>query len=392
LFDDVVYNREFTMSSIHDASNDLRPVKLHAVDRHELSERISRQRIARAKPAFNTRRVDLSRCKGLVAGVVRPEAGDLMLARVEKLGQHQRIELPDGRRSRLFVGDEVIVCFGRRYAPDQFEVALPTTLGPCSLAASGGLAGDIVSQHAAMRRATSIVPLGLLADGEGHIINVRDSALPDRADIPARKPQVIGIIGSSMNAGKTTTAAYLIRGLVAGGLRVAATKVTGTGSGADVWFMADAGAAPVLDFTDAGVVSTCGSSAAEVRRVFRSLMAHCADSGADVVVVEVADGLLQHETSELLHSDLFRQWVNAVIFAAPDAMSAASGVSMVAAMDLPLLGISGAVSASPLAASEAAHASGVAVLTIDLLCNPELCTALVFSGNASMAAGAADGR
>ncbi|MDP1698211.1 MAG: hypothetical protein Q8L45_10585 [Xanthomonadaceae bacterium] len=372
-------------------------MEIHAVvqcaaEQHALSERVSRQRIARAKAAFNTRRVDLSKCKGLVAGEVRPSAGDLVLARVDRLGQHPRIELADGRRSRLFVGDEIIVCFGARYAPDQFTVEVPDDLGPCALAASGGLAGRVVSHHASMRRATAIVPLGLLADGNGNVLNVRDAALPHRADEPARRPQVIAVIGSSMNAGKTTTAAYLIRGLVAGGLRVAATKVTGTGSGADVWFMADAGASPVLDFTDAGLVSTCGIAPAEVRRVFRSLMAHATDSGADVVIVEVADGLYQRETSQLLRSDLFRQWVDAVIFAAPDAMSAVAGVAMVTAMDLPLLGISGAISASPLASSEAQQASGVAVLTIDMLCNPDFCTPLVFSAHPRLTKALANGR
>lgn len=371
---------------------DLRAVDLHAAQAHELSERISQQRIARAKPAFNTRRVDLGKCKGLVSGTVKPNAGDLVLARVEKLGQHPRIELPDGRRSRLFVGDEVIVCYGARYAPDQFAVEVPENLGPCALAASGGLAGRVVSQHASMKRATAIAPLGLLADGNGRIFNVRDAALPDRTDEPANRPQVIAIIGSSMNAGKTTTAAYLIRGLVAAGLRVAATKVTGTGSGADVWFMVDAGAAPVLDFTDAGLVSTCDAGPAEVRRVFRSLMMHTADSGADVVVVEVADGLYQRETSQLLGSDLFRHWVDAVIFAAPDAMSAAAGVAMIAAMQLPLLGISGAVSASPLASKEAQQASGVAVLTIETLANPDLCAPLVFSSPARAAVVLGNGR
>jgi len=121
-------------------------------------------------------------------------------------------------------------------------------------------------------------------------------------------------------------------------------------------------------------------------------MAHATDSGADVVIVEVADGLYQRETSQLLHSDLFRQWVDAVIFAAPDAMSAVAGVAMVTAMDLPLLGISGAISASPLASSEAQQASGVAVLTIDMLCNPDFCTPLVFSAHPRLTKALANGR
>ncbi len=59
-----------------------------------------------------------------------------------------------------------------------------------------------------------------------------------------------------MNSGKTTTVQSLVLGLRAAGEVVGATKVTGTGSGADYWVMVDAGAACVADFTDVGLAST----------------------------------------------------------------------------------------------------------------------------------------
>ncbi len=57
-----------------------------------------------------------------------------------------------------------------------------------------------------------------------------------------------------MNAGKTTTAASLIKGVTAYGMKVGAAKITGTGAGGDFWFMIDSGTEPVLDFVDAGKV------------------------------------------------------------------------------------------------------------------------------------------
>lgn len=352
-----------------------------------LCETVSRQRLALAKRAFNTRRVDLALARRLLSGAIAPRAGDLLLAQVSAIGQHRFIELPDGRRARLFVGDEVIVCFGNRYAPDQFEVVVPDSLQPCALAASGGLAGALLSQHAAMRKPTRITPLGLLADRQGKVLNVRDFALPDVERLPTRKPRVVAVLGTSMNAGKTTTAAALINGLRGAGLRVAAAKVTGTGSGADIWHMIDAGASPVLDFTDAGLVSTWRVGAAELRRTFHTLMAHLVEAAPDAMVIEVADGLLQEETAALIRSETFHAWVDTVIFAAPDAISATAGVAMLRELRLPVVAISGVLSASVLASNEAVRASGLEVLTLNMLSDPDAIAPRIFALPARAAAG-----
>lgn len=342
-------------------------------------ESLSRQRLDAARRAFNTRRVDLAGARRLLSGRVVPHAGDLLLAQVEAIGQHRFLEQPDGRRARLFIGDEVLVCFGNRYAPDQFEVVVPGGLEPCALAASGGLAGALVSQHASMRRPTRVQPLGLLADRAGRVLNVRDFALPHVDRLPTRRPRVVAVLGTSMNAGKTTTAAALIHGVQRAGLKVAAAKVTGTGSGADLWHMLDAGAAPVLDFADAGLVSTWRIGAAELRRVFQTLMAQLVESKPDLIVIEVADGLLQEETSALVRSEYFRTWVDVLVFAAVDAMSAMSGAAMLRELELPLAAFSGVLSASPLAAAEAFAATGIEVWPQALLLDPEQITPRLFA-------------
>lgn len=336
-----------------------------------LLEPVSRRRVAAAKRAFNTRRVELGCARRLLSGAIEPRAGDLLLAQVLTIGQHRFLEQPDGRRARLFIGDEVVVCYGARYAPDQFEIVVPDGLQACALAASGGLAGKLVSQHSSMRKPTRIQPIGLLADREGRVLNVRNFALPDIERLPTRRPRVVAVLGTSMNAGKTTAAAALIHGVRRSGLKVAAAKVTGTGSGADVWHMTDAGAAPVLDFTDAGLVSTWKIGAVELRRGFQTLMAHLVESGPDLIVLEVADGLLQEETAALVSSEYFRAWVDTVVFAAADAMSVIVGVSMLREFGLPLACVSGVVSASPLAISEAQTATGVEVWPMARMLDPE---------------------
>ncbi|TLY64511.1 MAG: hypothetical protein E6K47_17040, partial [Gammaproteobacteria bacterium] len=166
-------------------------------------------RVRLAKSGYSVRRVDLSDVSDVVTDV-RPKAGDLVLARVTRLGQHQHLEFVNGRRSRLWPGDEIVVAFGARYAPDQYEAVVPDDLSPCHLVAGGGIAGRVVSRHANIKPATDIEPLGLLLNAQG-VINVRGAALGPSP--PLRPPLVVAVVGSSMNAGKTTTAAHLIVGL-----------------------------------------------------------------------------------------------------------------------------------------------------------------------------------
>jgi hypothetical protein len=95
------------------------------------------RRLRRVKAAYTTRFVSRLMASGggyglLCGDAVTPRAGDVVLARVEKIGQHPRIELPDGRRATLFTGDEVLVAYGNRYAPDQFEAEVPRDLAGVS--------------------------------------------------------------------------------------------------------------------------------------------------------------------------------------------------------------------------------------------------------------------
>jgi molybdopterin cofactor biosynthesis protein B len=327
---------------------------------------LDRKRLARAKVAYSTRRVAHEAMATLIRGDAKPRPGDLVLASVGRLGQHQHLELADGRRSRLYVGNEIIVCYANRYAPDQFEALVPDDLGTCELVAAGGIAARSLTRHDRMKAATEIMPLGLVGDINEEPINLASRALPAPAPGSVR-PYVVAVVGTSMNAGKTTTAASLINGLTRAGLKVGAAKVTGTGAGCDRWSMVDAGAFRVLDFTDAGFASTYRLSSAQVEHILMHLTGHLAADGADFIVLEVADGLFQDETSQLLASPVFRRTVNGVLFAAGDAMGAAAGASWLRKRGIPVLGISGLLTASPLAMREAGAASGLPVLSQETL-------------------------
>jgi hypothetical protein len=352
-------------------------------------EQLDFRRLGAAKSAYTTRFVCRlisrdPRGYGLLTGEhVVPQAGDVVLARVRKLGQHAGIQLPDGRRANLFEGDEILVAYGHRYAPDQFEAEVPDNLGPTHLVAGGGLAGTAISAHAKMGAATEIEPLGLLTDAGG-VVTLKRCA-PYKAVAPedpkrlrrVGKPVVIGVLGTSMNSGKTTTVASIVRGLTNAGLVVAAGKVTGTGAGGDPMLFRDSGASRVLDFTDFGYGSTYRLEHDEIRALLVSLIDELAATGPDVVVVEIADGLYQRETGRLLKDPLFKAQVNKVVFAAGEALGARAGQNLLVAHGLPLVAVSGMMTASPLAKREAAEAMDLPVLDKKELTSPQVADLLL---------------
>ena len=313
---------------------------------------LSQETLDRAKIAYSCRRVNFDTSMTLVSGNIAPRSGSLVLASVDALGQHKGIESKGGRRSHLFPGDQIIVCYGNRYAPDQFEAEIPEDLSPCSLVAAGGMASQVLSQHASMNIPTAITPIGLIGDTNGEPINLAQWGLTPNPKYSTH-PTTFAVLGTSMNAGKTTSAAYLIRGLVRAGLRVGAAKITGTGSPNDVGFMLDAGAYPVFDFTDAGHPSTYHLSNEEIETILTTLTGHLAAANVDVIVLEIADGLFQRETEALCLSKKFAETVDGIIFAAGDAMGATFGAEWLMRHDLPIKGLSGLFTTSPLAKREA---------------------------------------
>lgn len=348
-------------------------------------------RLLSAKFAYTTRYVErrvrhMSEGYGIAAGeTVRPQPGDVMLAQVLRLGQHSRLESPAGRRAWMYPGDEIVVAYGHRYAPDQFEAEVPVDLGTTHLVAAGGVAGLVTATNEGIQEPTVLQPQGLLTHPGGTVVTLKDFA-PYVARSPleiaslngnrSRTP-VIAVVGTSMNSGKTTTAASLARGLTKAGQRVATGKITGTGAGGDPAMYGDAGSATVLDFTDFGYPSTYRLGRDEVRAVFASMVHELASTGADTVIVEIADGTFQTETRRLLADPLFTEYVDHVLFTAVDALSAVAGLQDLRRLGITVAAVSGRFTSTPLTVREARGALGVPVLKALDLSKPDVAKGLV---------------
>jgi hypothetical protein len=181
------------------------------------------------------------------------------------------------------------VC-GNRYATDVFEGYVPSG-ARSHLLTVGGMIGDVLSSHDALPEPSRLEILGhLLLDGVP--VTTDDGCLVADESEERASATTIVVVGSSMNAGKTTTVTSLVRGFNALGLRTGAGKVTGSGSGKDRWSYLDAGARDVTDFLDFGMPSTFGYPIERLKVTMRAIQARLAAS-CDVVVLEIADGVLQ---------------------------------------------------------------------------------------------------
>lgn len=332
-----------------------------------------------AKWAFVTRRVSRDDVRGFSQDFAKAKSGDLVLGRVASIGQHKGLQLTTGRRSILYPGDIVVMCCGARYAPDQFEGVAEIDPDGADVLAAGGCLGRKTMSHDGMKTPTRVKPMGVLVDRKGDAVNVAQYALPSVGEAP--DVPVIAVFGASMNAGKTTAATAVVRGLQRAGWSVAALKGTGTGAFGDFNAFLDANPHYVADMVDAGMVSTFLQPLERVKQGVRDLLGAAAASGANFVVLEIADGLFQKETAALLADETFRSWISGSIFACGDPLSAAGGVAALARFDVAPLAITGVVSCSPMSSAETHEATGVTVLTKSDLSDPAEASALANAMN-----------
>lgn len=328
-----------------------------------------------AKWAFSTRRVARDDARQLIQDVTQARPGDLMLGRVARIGFQKRLQLASARPSDLYVGDLVVMACGARYAPDQFEGLAELASDEVDVLAAGGVVGLMRQRNARVGLPTRVAPIGLLANAEGEVLNAADYGLPRRQVSVGMT--VIVVVGASMNSGKTTASASLAHGLQRAGYEVAAIKATGTGAFGDFNTFADAGVRFVADFTDAGMVSTYQQPLERIEAGLETLLAHAAAAGCEIAVVELADGVLQQETAALLRRPSVRERFAGLLFAAPDALAAVGGCSILREIGLTPFALSGVLSLSPLGAQEAEAATGLRVLGREELCDPAHASALV---------------
>jgi hypothetical protein len=279
-----------------------------------------------------------------------PKSGDLALVEVLEIGSHERITTRDNQRMRIYPGDRIVGVFGNRYATDAFEGEVIDT-NDLAMLTAGGMIGTVLSRHSATKRPTRVRFVGYVCDETGEVANLKREAFrPEKPSQPLRN--LVAVVGTGMNAGKTTSCVKLIRALGDLHQRVAACKLTGSVSNRDQDEMRSASAVKVLDFSDYGFPSTYLSEKPELMTLFSSIMADLATSAPEVTVMEIADGILQRETKMLLEDQTLKQSLAGVVLAADNALSARFGVDRLRQLGHNVIAVTGLMTSSPLCVRE----------------------------------------
>lgn len=335
---------------------------MHLTDETKMNMRIS----------YALRNVPEEKLTCLLPCSAFPQAGEIVLTQLEKIGKNARLELTDGRRATLHKDDLLAVVFGNRYAPLQFEGYARLHGDSCDLLSMGGLCGLIESKHDSVPEPSRLRLLGAFSDDEGHRLKLQDFAVTPSPNLQTTRPLTIAVCGTLMDAGKTHTVMSLIIGLRRQGYRVAAIKLTGTATGSDRWNMLDAGASEALEFIDGGWPSTYLCTIDELLDLYHRLVSQASAHGADCIVIEIADGLLQRETEALLQTARFTETVDAWVLATSDPLGAFGALSLLHRWQIEPLAISGRVSMSSLSRQETEAATSLPCLTAQQLQNGEI--------------------
>lgn len=286
-----------------------------------------------------------------------PSAGDVGVFRILEIGRHKSIQAADKRITSILEGDHIMASFANRYATSQFEGYVPESpQAVYDILGAGGAIGLVKSKNAALEdeEPTKVELVGYCCDHNGSVINTQFYGI-ERSSFQGRLPgkaKVVLSIGSTMDSGKTTTAAFVAHGLKMGGFDVGFIKLTGTAHAKDKDFVLDCGADYSFDFSDVGFPSTFLTSKQDILDIYQSLLDKFERNPVDYIVMEIADGILQRETDFLLRDKSFMASIHSVIFSCGDSLSALKGMELLEKINIKPCLISGKLTMSPLLIKE----------------------------------------
>ncbi len=253
------------------------------------------------------------------------EKGDVVLVKVKsKESFIKYIRSPEAEKLYIKKGDVFLSALSDRYATRVLEGKVPERLkkgDTINLLEQGGTSGAVISARA------DFIPLeleflGFLSE-RGRKVNIKDFAI-DVLEIK-KEPKLVISVGANMESGKTTTTAGLVEGLVKAGYSACGGKITGIGNVNDIMSYKKKGAKLVYGIIDAGFPSTANLSIDELEDVFMRIFSNLASANPDFIVLEIADGILQRETSMLLKSKVVNRCRPEFVLSCNDALGAYGG-------------------------------------------------------------------
>lgn len=310
------------------------------------------------------------------------QVGDVGVFEVLQIGKHTRVQSGSKQNITIIEGDHIMAAFGTRYATAQIEGYLPERIDQeLHILGAGGTVGVVKSMHVNYQEKgpTTLRLIGLVTDKIGKVINTKkleQGRMIPFTNTTSTSAKVILSLGSSMDSGKTTSAAYLVHGLKMEGKKVAYIKLTGTIYTKDADLAYDLGADIVTDFGEFGFPSTYMCDEKELLDLYASLLSVVMSAKPEYVVMEIADGLYQRETRMLLTNPEFISTVEGVMFSAGDSLAAIQGIEVLNHWDIYPNCIGGLFTTSPLLIQEVRNNTLVPVYNIHELAYGNIATGI----------------
>ncbi len=258
-----------------------------------------------------------------LSSVPAPASGDLVVASVKQVNPvYPMLELADGSDIVLEKGNILIGVLGSRRALLGFSGRVPASLEtgqPLHLLNKGGVIGECTAFNRNLEWPTSLEYLGTVTRDEG-VLNLGQYAHPMFEGSLPEVPMVM-ILGTCMNAGKTTVARQVIDVFTHRGLKINAGKVAGVACRRDVLSMQKSGAEKVMSFHDFGVPSS--SEMKSLLPIARSLHYNLCENNPDFIVMEMGDGILGgYQVSSLFEDREYISRAMCTVICANDLMGA----------------------------------------------------------------------
>lgn len=213
------------------------------------------------------------------------EIGQYVACKVVAPPGTMRVEMQCGRMAEVAEGDILIGAFGDRFATLSATGSYKEVKDDkrMHLLTSAGLFGKITSISSFVTKLIELEYLGNVYKKD-ELMKMKDFV--SKEEFETFHTPVVLVVGTSMSAGKTTSAKIAIRQLRLAGLKVVAAKLTGAGRYRDTLGMYDAGAEYIVDFVDAGLPSTV-VPANDYIKALKIMLGEIQKQNADVVVIEI---------------------------------------------------------------------------------------------------------
>ncbi len=244
------------------------------------------------------------------------ETGDYVICKITDPGSNTlNLELPNGRMRGVIGGEYLVGALGERFATLEATGTWRKVEKDLKMhvLTGAGLIGKLTSKSAFIPNMMEVIYLGH-ANRNGKKLNMLDF-VTYLNPIPFQTPVVL-FMGTSMSAGKTTSARIVTHLFKMAGFKVAGAKLTGAGRFKDILAIKDVGADSVMDFVDVGLPSSICSKK-QYEKSLKQLLTRVQHQKADIAIIEIGASPLElYNGATAFH--YIEEQIKAIVLAASD--------------------------------------------------------------------------